>query len=119
MAPTRYVYFDYYQSRDIAAEPLAWGGFLPLDSVYSFEPVPPQLEPQFTKHILGAQAQLWTEYMKDPKHVEYMAFPRVSALAEVVWTPRDRRSFADFSTRLPTHHKRLGILDVNYRVPRP
>jgi hexosaminidase len=117
MAPTSFVYFDYYQARETAGEPLAIGGFLPLDSVYRFDPVPPQLEPQFVKHILGAQGQLWTEYMKDPKHVEYMAFPRVSALAEVVWTHKHRRDFSDFSARLPAHLERLGILDVNYRRP--
>ena len=65
--------------------------------------MPADLEPQFTKHILGAQGQLWTEYLKTPKHVEYMAFPRMSALAEVAWTPADKKDFADFrpgSTRI-------------------
>jgi hexosaminidase len=119
MAPNQNVYFDMYQSLDKAGEPLAIGGFTPLDSVYAYEPVPAELEPQFVKHVLGAQGQLWTEYMKEPKQVEYMAFPRVSALAEVVWTPKDRRDFADFSARLATHLERLGILDVNYRAPGP
>lgn len=119
MAPTKYVYFDYYQTANRDAEPLAIGGFLPLDSVYAYDPIPAQLEPQFVKHILGSQAQLWTEYMPDPKQVEYMAFPRVSALAEVVWTPKDRKDYRDFSARLPMHLKRLGILDVNYRAPSP
>ena len=119
MAPNRNVYFDYYQSLDKASEPLAIGGFIPLDSVYAYEPVPAELEPQFVKHVLGAQGQLWTEYMKDPKQVEYMAFPRASALAEVVWTPKARRNLADFSLRLKTHLLRLGILDVNYRPARP
>ncbi len=115
MTPTSRVYFDYYQTKDVANEPLAIGGFLPLDSVYAFEPIPPQLEPQYTKHILGAQAQLWSEYFPGPKQVEYMAFPRESALAEVLWSPKDRRNFADFKTRLPVHLERLSILDVNYR----
>ena len=116
MTPTNRTYFDYYQSQNRDAEPLAAGAFLPLDSVYAFEPIPPQLEPQFAKHILGAQGQLWTEYMKTPKQVEYMAFPRLPALAEVVWSPRDRREFTDFSRRLTPHLNRLRMLDVNYRV---
>ena len=79
----------------------AIGGFLPLDSVYAYEPVPAELEPQFAKHILGAQGQVWTEYIEGPKNVEYMAFPRAAALAEVLWTPRRRgENFADFSARL-------------------
>ncbi len=118
MAPTGFTYFDYYQSRDTEWEPLAIGGFLPLDRVYSFEPIPPDLEPEFHHHILGAQAQLWTEYMTTTTHVEYMAFPRVAALAEVVWTPRARRDLADFRVRLATHLRRLDALGVNYR-PEP
>jgi hexosaminidase len=114
MTPTSHTYFDYYQSRR-PGEPLAIGGFLPLDSVYSYEPVPPQLEPEFEKHILGAQAQLWTEYMPNPKHVEYMAYPRMSALSEVVWSLRARRDLADFRLRLLQHLERLDALDVNYR----
>jgi hexosaminidase len=85
--------------------------------VYAFDPMPTELEPRFAKHILGAQGQLWTEYMPDPKHVEYMAFPRVSALAEALWTPTDRKDYADFSRRLKVHLERLDILDVNYRQP--
>ena len=114
MTPTSHTYFDYYQSRE-PGEPLAIGGFLPLDTVYNYEPVPAQLEPQFVKHILGAQAQLWTEYMPDGKHVEYMAYPRMCALAEVVWTDRSRKDLAGFKERLATHLRRLDYLGVNYR----
>jgi hexosaminidase len=119
MAPTSNTYFDYYQSKATSLEPLAIGGYLPLETVYAFEPVPPELEPQYRRHILGAQGQVWTEYLKTPKQVEYMAFPRMSALAEVVWTPADQKDFADFSARLGAHLRRLAILDVNYRAPRP
>ncbi len=115
MTPGDYTYFDHYQSRNTAAEPLAIGGFLPLDSVYAYEPVPAELEPQFVSHILGAQGQVWTEYIEGPKNVEYMAFPREAALAEVLWTPKPRRDFADFSARLPAESRRLDALDVNYR----
>ena len=115
MTPGEYTYFDHYQSRTIAGEPLAIGGFLPLDSVYAFEPIPAGLEPQYASHVLGAQGQIWTEYIEGPKNVEYMAFPREAALAEVLWTPKYRRDFADFSARLPAELDRLNALDVNYR----
>jgi hexosaminidase len=115
MTPTSHTYFDYYQSRDTVAEPPAIGGFLPLDTVYAFEPVPAALGPAEAAHILGAQGQTWTEYIRQPKNVEYMAYPRLAALAEVVWTPRERRDFADFRARLEQHVLRLDILDVNYR----
>lgn len=119
MAPTSHTYFDYYQAKTTATEPLAIGGFLPLDTVYAYEPTPPALEPRFAKHILGAQGQVWTEYLRDPKQVEYMALPRMAALAEVLWTPRAQRSFPDFMSRLPTHEQRLSALDVHYRPRTP
>jgi hexosaminidase len=115
MTPTSHTYFDYYQSRDASNEPIAIGGFLPLETVYGFDPVPAEIEPQNVRHILGAQGQVWTEYMKDPRKVEYMAFPRMSALSEVVWTPAERKDFGDFRARLDTHLKRLKVLDVNFR----
>jgi hexosaminidase len=115
MTPTSHTYLDYYQSKDQAHEPLAIGGFLPLETVYSYEPVPAQLESQFAKHVLGAQVQVWTEYMPDPKHVEYMAFPRLTALAEVVWSRKEGKDYADFLKRLGAHVQRLQALDVNFR----
>jgi hexosaminidase len=117
MAPAGYTYFDHLQSRDRSKEPVSIGGFTPLDSAYAFEPVPAELTPDQVKHILGAQGQLWSEYISNPKHAEYMAFPRLSALAEVVWTPKERRNFSEFLQRLPMHLKRLDALDVNYRRP--
>ena len=119
MAPNSHTYLDYYQSRDMQAEPIAIGGFLPLERVYSFDPMPADLEPQYARHILGGQAQVWTEYMKDPKKVEYMAFPRLTALAEAVWTPSSRKDYADYRARLDTHLRRLTALDVNFRTPEP
>ena len=118
MTPTSHTYFDYYQSKDQAAEPLAIGGFVPLETAYAFDPVPPDLPDEFARHVLGSQGQLWTEYLKDPKQVEYMAFPRMAALAEVVWTPAAAKDFTDFSARLDEHVKRLSILDVNFRSNR-
>jgi hexosaminidase len=115
MTPTSHTYFDYLQSQDRAREPLAIGGFLPIEKVYAFDPMPPGLEPAHQKHILGAQGQLWSEYLPNPKAVEYMAFPRASALSEVVWSPVAGRSFDEFRARLAVHLERLRILDVNFR----
>jgi len=77
--------------------------------------VPAELEPQYARHVLGAQAQIWTEYLKGPKNVEYQAFPRLSARAEVVWTPADRKQYEDYLARLGVHQRRLEALDVNFR----
>ena len=115
MAPTSHTYFDYYQSQNTAGEPLAIGGFVPLQMVYSFEPVPAELEPQYRSHILGGQGQIWTEYLPGPKQVEYMAFPRLTALAEVLWTKPERKDYRDFLDRLAVHLERLSALDVAFR----
>ncbi len=113
MASNSHLYFDYYQA-DPKTEPLAIGGFLPLEKVYSYDPVPAVLSGQQAKHILGAQGQLWAEYIPNPKHAEYMAFPRASALAEVVWSPKQARNYDQFIERMMTHAQRLSRLDVNY-----
>jgi len=115
MCPTSYCYLDYYQSLDHSTEPYAIGNFLPLDRVYSFEPMPKGLEAQYQSHILGGQCNLWTEYVASLAHVEYMAFPRLCALAEVTWSPKDKRNWDDFSQRLRTHELRLAAFGVNYR----
>ena len=115
MAPNIYTYFDYYQSEDWDAEPLAIGGHVPLEKVYGYEPVPASLSRAQGRHVLGTQGQLWTEYMPDYRQVEYMAFPRLSALAEVVWTPPQLKDYDEFVSRLPVHLDRLDVLDVNYR----
>jgi len=115
MAPGSHTYFDHYASADTAHEPLAIGGFLPLDTVYAYDPVPAALTADEARHVLGAQGQVWTEYIPDPKRVEYMAFPRACALAEVLWTPSDLKDYADFRRRLAAHLARLDVLDVNYR----
>ena len=117
MTPTSNCYFDYYQSRDQAAEPRAIGGFLPLQKVYAFEPVPANLAPEFASHILGAQGNLWTEYVPNLKHAEYMTFPRLTALAEVTWSAKETRNYEDFLRRLKTDDRRLDQLGVNYRNP--
>jgi len=116
MAPGKWTYLDHAQSTD-SSEPLSIGGFLPIDTVYSFEPVPAELDSAQARHVLGGQAQLWTEYIPTPKQAEYMAYPRLSALAEVLWSPKERKDYADFRSRLAVHLKRLDALDVNYRRP--
>ena len=115
MTPTTFCYFDHYQSADHSTEPRAIGGYLPLRKVYSFEPIPDGLEPQYTSHILGGQANLWTEYIAATNHLEYMIFPRLCALAEVVWSPKDARNWNDFQRRLTAQEARLDSRGVNYR----
>jgi hexosaminidase len=113
MTPTDFCYLDYYQA-DPAEEPLAIGGFLPIEKVYSYDPIPAELSPEEAQHILGAQANLWTEYLSTPDQVEYMVYPRACALAEVVWTSQPLQDFSDFTRRLPAHLERLSQLNVNY-----
>ena len=115
MTPTKYCYFDHYQSTNRAAEPKAIGGFLPLKQVYQFEPLPEKLAPEFQAHVLGGQANLWTEYIPNLRQVEYMMFPRLGALAEVDWSPKAARDWDDFQTRAALNEKRLAALGVNYR----
>src|SRR5258708_9857135 len=102
MTPTASCYLDYYQSTNSeTAEPKAIGGYLPLRQVYAFEPVPAALEPRFRSHIIGAQANLWTEYIASLQHAEHMTLPPLRAFAEVAWAPPTSRDYADFMRRLP------------------
>ena len=118
MSPTDYAYLDQYQG-DPKTEPLAIGGFLPLDSVYAWEPVPNALTPEQSAHILGAQGNLWTEHVPTAAHAEYMLFPRMFAMSEVFWSPKDARDWDSFARRLPAQFERLDALGANYRVPDP
>jgi hexosaminidase len=115
MAPNTHTYLDYYQTEDHSQEPLAIGGLIPLEKIYDYEPVPAGLDAGQEGHILGTQAQMWTEYMAEPRDIEYMAFPRLCALAEVAWTPAANKGYADFLVRLKHHLTRLDRMDVNYR----
>lgn len=114
MAPNSHTYLDHYQSRS-TAEPFAIGGFLPLEKVYSYDPANAEIPADKLKHVLGTQAQLWTEYMPTPQHVEYMAWPRLTALAEVAWTPREGKDFGDFQRRLKVQSRRFEVLGVHAR----
>ena len=113
MTPGNYCYFDHYQA-DQNTQPLAIGGFTPLKKVYQYEPIPKELSPDEGKYILGAQGNVWTEYMKTPEQVEYMVFPRIAALAEVVWSPKDTRNYDDFMSRMKQEVKRYDALGINY-----
>ena len=113
MTPGSHCYFDHYQSSP-ADEPLAFGGYTPLEKVYSYEPIPSELNEEEKHYILGAQANIWTEYILNEKHVEYMAMPRMAALAEVVWSPKEKRNETDFLNRLQTHFLLLDKLGINY-----
>jgi hexosaminidase len=114
MASYNALYFDYYQA-DPKSEPLAIGGLLPLDKVYAYDLLPKGLAADKQKHIIGGQYQLWTEYMKTSDYVEYMAFPRACAAAEIFWSPLEGKDFANFSERLKVHGQRLDRLGVNRR----
>ncbi len=118
MTPTNTMYFDYGQG-DPKYEPLNIGNQLSLETVYAYNPIPKELTNDEAKYILGAQANIWTEYLKKPEQVEYMAYPRVLALSELVWTPLENKNFADFSSRLPSQFARLDRQNVNYRIPEP
>jgi hypothetical protein len=116
MLPTSHCYFDYYQSR-LPGQPKANGRYIPLETVYAFEPVAAGLTAEQARHVLGAMGCLWTEYMPTCRHVEYMAFPRTCAMAEVLWSPKEPRDLADFKRRLKTHFERLDGLDLAYFSP--
>lgn len=113
MTPGDYCYFDHYQA-DPETEPKAIGGFLTLKKVYSYEPIPEELTADEQKHILGAQGNVWTEYIPSVKQAEYMALPRMMALAEVDWSPKTVRDFGEFRTRLNVQLKKLEYMKVIY-----
>lgn len=114
MAPHQHTYLDYYQGPP-ENEPLAIGGLITLEHIYRYEPIPPALSDAEAEHVLGAQAQLWSEYIPNFQHLQYMAYPRACAFAEVVWCQPDQRDDADFSRRLRFHTRRLDTLGINYR----
>ena len=113
MTPGKPVYFDHYQA-EASTEPMTIGGLNTLQNVYDYEPLPTELTDAQNKFILGAQGNLWTEYITDPSRVEYMAYPRACALAEVVWSPKAQKNYPDFVRRLSTHIERLANKNVNF-----
>src|SRR5215204_2253294 len=112
MTPTTYVYFDYAQSDN--EDSVVIGGNLPIEKVYSYDPVPAELNEEQAKYIMGAQANVWTEYMNNPRKVEYMIFPRLSAVSEVLWSPKEKKNWNDFEKRLQVQYKRYDLWKANY-----
>ncbi len=112
MTPGTYCYLDHSQSKN--EDSVTIGGYLPLETVYNYEPIPKQLNAQEAKYIMGAQGNLWTEYISNPRKVEYMIFPRMSALSEVLWSPKGKRDWQDFQRRLPVTYTRYREWGTNY-----
>lgn len=112
MTPTTYVYFDYSQTKP--EDSLTIGGYLPLKDVYNYEPIPKQLSKEDEKYVIGAQANLWTEYIANTKKLEYMLFPRMTALSEVLWSPKDSKDWNKFEKKLGVQFKRYDFWNWNY-----
>lgn len=112
MTPGGYVYFDHAQNKH--EDSLTIGGYLPVETVYNYEPLPKELSADEQKYIIGAQANVWTEYMSNPAKVEYMLFPRLEALSEVLWTPKENKNWDDFKNRLQQQYKRYDLWHVHY-----
>ena len=115
MTTENYYYLDHYQSTNYPTEPRGFGGYTPLKSIYTYNPMPADLAPPLRSHILGVQANLWCEYVMSFPHVQYMVFPRECALAETAWSSWDAHDWDDFQKRLAANEKRLDQLGVNYR----
>ena len=114
MAPYSHLYFDYYQSEDIANEPLCIGGYLPVERVFEFKPLPEELTPEQQKHIIGVQANIWTEYIASFNHVQYMAMPRMDALTEIQWNNPEQRDFEAFVERCRKMTQLYDLYHYNY-----
>ena len=113
MTPGTHCYFDHYQA-DPKTQPFAIGGFTNLEKIYSYEPVPDSLSLFESAYIMGAQANLWTEYISTPEQVEYMVYPRAAALSEVVWSPKSSRDYKNFKERMTDQIKRYKVYGINY-----
>lgn len=113
MTPGSHCYFDHFQGEP-KYEPIAIGGFTPIEKVYSYDPTPAELSPEEAKYILGAQGNVWTEYINNPENVEYMTMPRMAALSEVVWGTSNPNNYKDFQNRLIQHFTLLDKMGVNY-----
>ncbi len=113
MTPGTHCYFDHYQGNP-RQETIAIGGFTPLEKVYQFDPIPADLSIEERKYILGAQANVWTEYIPNEEHVEYMALPRMAAMAEVLWSYPEKRDYADFFRRIEWLQNSYDEAGYNY-----
>jgi hexosaminidase len=113
MSPNSYFYLDYYQA-DPKTEPIAIGGNLPLSKCYSFEPNLPELTAEEAKHVVGIQANVWTEYISNIGYAEYMTYPRALALSEVAWSAKESKNYSDFKKRLTGHLPSMDAMKINY-----
>lgn len=113
MTPIKYCYFDHYQSKD-PGEPLAIGGYLPMDSIYWYNPVPKELSDSVASRIMGVQGNVWTEYLPTPKQVEYMLFPRIFAMSEIQWSSPEHKDYSAFEKRVRSFEPYLKKMKVNY-----
>lgn len=114
MTPNTYLYFDYYQTKDIEDEPLAIGGYVPVDMVYNYEPVPASLTPEEKEYIIGVQANHWSEYFPTFSQLQYMALPRWAALAEIQWTMPEKKNYENFLARMPHMMDIYSLEGYNY-----
>ncbi len=116
MSPTSHCYLDFRQAQDVASEPKAIGNtVLTLETTYAYEPIPDELIGDERDRVLGAQGNVWTEFIANPRHMEYMSFPRLSALAEVAWSQPQRKDYADFRRRMQRMETWLAGMNVSYR----
>ena len=119
MTPLQYAYYDYNGQGAPEVEPVAIGYGISLEKAYSFEPVSDRIAEDKRHHILGAQANLWTEYSPTPEHTEYLLYPRLLAMAELTWTPKSRKDYKSFVRRMENMLLRLDAYNVNYHIPLP
>jgi hexosaminidase len=118
MTPKDFCYFDYSQGADRDGEPFVrFKAYLPLSKVYSYEPIPDALTEKEGSLILGAQANMWTNFVKSSSHVEYMTFPRLCAIAELTWSPKEKKNYDRFIDKLESHYPRLEQRHLIFRKP--
>jgi hexosaminidase len=113
LTPNSHLYFDQYQDKS-SEEPLAIGGYNPLSKVYAYNPVPKELKPDEIQYIKGVQANLWTEYIKTPQHVEYMVLPRIAALSEMAWSQSEQKNWDSFRKRMEKQYLRYEAININF-----
>ncbi|TSE10572.1 family 20 glycosylhydrolase [Aquimarina algiphila] len=118
MTPVEYTYLNFYQG-DYKVEPLAFGGYISLEKTYNYDPIPKEIKIDKRKHILGAQGNLWTEYASQEKTIEYLLYPRIIALAETTWTPKENKDFDNFLKRLNTIYNVLDHYNISHHIPLP
>lgn len=118
MTPNDFVYLDHYQGA-VEVEPISIGGYTTLEETYSYEPVPEGIAEDKQKHVIGSQGNVWTEYMYTGDIVEYRTYPRMLAIAEYTWTPKNMKNYPDFARRINNAYVRMDMHNINYHIPMP